>query len=94
LTAAQVAIDVLSQTDFFTVLTPDQLQAVAAISQLQEHAEDVRIATASCVTPCTVLAIDGDTLNDLMEQDTALGFQLMKQLNLLVTRTLTAFAAG
>ena len=36
----------------------------------------------------------GDTLNDLMEQDTALGFQLMKQLNLLVTGTLTAFAAG
>jgi hypothetical protein len=29
-----------------------------------------------------------------MEQDTALGFQLMKQLNLLVTGTLTAFAAG
>jgi len=43
---------------------------------------------------CTVLAIDGDALVDLMEQDNALGFQLMKRLNLLVTGTLTAFAAA
>jgi hypothetical protein len=148
LTPPRAPADVLSQTDFFAVLTPDQLRRVGSISQIQEHAEGVRIynhgdpakyfyvlaagmvrfaigfgnrkasagdilrrgnvfgwaaltpgakcriATASCVTHCTVLAIDGDTLNDLMEQDTALGFQLMKQLNLLVTGTLTAFAAG
>jgi CRP/FNR family transcriptional regulator, cyclic AMP receptor protein len=147
-TRSRVPTDVLSQTDFFAVLTPEQLQRVAAISQLQEHPEGVRIynhgdpatyfyvladgivrfvigfgnrnasagdilrrgnvfgwaaltpgaksriATASCVTRCTVLAIDGDALNDVMEQDTALGFQLMKQLNLLVTGTLAAFAAG
>jgi len=53
-----------------------------------------RIATASCVTPCTVLAIDGDALIELMEQDNALGYQLMKQLNLLITGTMSAFAAG
>lgn len=53
-----------------------------------------RIATASCVTPCTVLAINGDALVELMEQDHSLGFRVMKQLNFLITGTLTAFAAG
>jgi len=148
LTRPRAPMDVLSQTDFFAVLTPEQLHRVAAISQLQEHEEGFRIyghgdaakyfyvlaegtvrfaigfgdrrapggdmlrrgnvfgwaaltpgakcriATASCVTPSTVLAIEGDALIDLMEQDPALGFQLMKQLNLLITGTLTAFAAG
>lgn len=53
-----------------------------------------RIATASCVTPCTVLAIDGDGLVELMECDHTLGFQLMTQLNHMITGTLVAFAAG
>jgi CRP/FNR family transcriptional regulator, cyclic AMP receptor protein len=53
-----------------------------------------RIATASCLTPCTVLAIDGDVLVELMERDHTLGYRIMKQLNLLITGTLTAFAAG
>lgn len=53
-----------------------------------------RIATATCLTPCTVLALDGARLMDLMEQDNRLGFQIMKQLNHLVTGTLTAFVAG
>jgi CRP/FNR family transcriptional regulator, cyclic AMP receptor protein len=53
-----------------------------------------RIATASCVTSCSVLVIDGVALVDFMEQDHSLGYQIMKQLNLLITGTLTAFAAG
>jgi toluene monooxygenase system ferredoxin subunit len=148
LTRSRAPLDVLSQTDFFAALAPEQLARVAAICQLQECAEGLRIynhgdsakyfyvlaegtvrfaigfgsrhaaagdilrrghvfgwaaltpgaryriATASCVTPCTVLAIDGDALMGLMEQDTALGYRLMKQLNLLITGTLTAFAAA
>lgn len=53
-----------------------------------------RIATASCLTPCTVLAISGEELLRLMEEDHTLGFQIMKQLNLLITGTLAAFVAG
>lgn len=53
-----------------------------------------RIATASCLTPCTVVAFDGAALLELMERDFALGYRIMKQLNVLITGTLTAFAAG
>jgi len=54
----------------------------------------LRIATASCVTPCSILAIDGEAFVELMEQDPSMGFQVMKQVNLLITGTLAAFAAG
>lgn len=54
----------------------------------------VRIATASCLTPCQFLAIDGPSLIRLMEEDHTLGYRLMAQLNRLITSTLTAFAAG
>ncbi len=54
----------------------------------------VRIATASCLSPCTFLAIDGAGLLALMEADHTLGFRLATQLNRLVTGTLTTFAAG
>ncbi len=144
----RAATDVLSQTDFFSVLTDQQRASVSRICGRQDfpeaqpiynHGEPAkyfyvlaegtvrfavgfgrrnasagdmlrrgnvfgwaaltpaakyRIATASCLTPCTVLAIEGDEFLDLMEQDNALGFQVMKQLNLLITGTLTAFAAG
>ncbi len=53
-----------------------------------------RIATATCVTPCTVLALDGNACFTLMQADHTLGFHLMTRLNLLVTGTLTAFVAG
>ncbi len=53
-----------------------------------------RIASAVCLTPCTVLAINGDQLLLLMEADHSLGFRLMKQLNILITGNLTAFASG
>lgn len=55
---------------------------------------NVRIATASCLTPCSVLALDGDSLLHLMEQDHTLGYRLMSQLNILITGTLIAFAGG
>lgn len=57
-------------------------------------ASNVRIATASCLTPCSVLAIDGNSLLRLMEQDHTLGYRLMSQLNILITGTLIAFAGG
>jgi toluene monooxygenase system ferredoxin subunit len=53
-----------------------------------------RIATAYCLTPCEVVAIDGRALNALMEEDSALGFALMKKLAVLLTSELVAFAAG
>lgn len=53
-----------------------------------------RIATAYCLTPCTVLALRGAGLAALMESDHALGYALMKQLSILLTSELTAFAAG
>lgn len=55
---------------------------------------NVRIATASCLTPCSFLAVDGAGLVRLMEQDHTLGYRVMKQLTLLITGTLTAFAGG
>ena len=53
-----------------------------------------RLATASCLSPCRFLVIDGAGLIVLMEQDHTLGYRLMTQLNRLVTGTLTAFAGG
>ena len=53
-----------------------------------------RIATAACVTPCTVLSVEGDRLLELMEEDNGIGYQLMKQLSILITSKMTAFAAG
>lgn len=53
-----------------------------------------RIATAYCLTPCEVIAIDGGALIALMESDSALGFALMKRLAVLLTSELVAFAAG
>ena len=55
---------------------------------------NVRIATACCLSPCRLLAIDGAGLIVLMEHDHTLGYRLMKQLNRLITGTLTSFAAG
>jgi CRP-like cAMP-binding protein len=53
-----------------------------------------RIATALAITPCTVLAINGDQLTVMMDGDNALGYRLMRQLNELITGNLTAFASG
>ena len=139
---------ILSQTDFFQGLTPNQIDRVAAVSEMQqfegghqvyrigEPAKAVyvlvdgtvmmsigfggrnakagnivrrgdvfgwaaltpgcnqRIATASCLSPCDILAVDGVGLMNLMEQDHTLGYRLMTQLTRLITGTLTAFAGG
>lgn len=53
-----------------------------------------RIATASCMTASSLLAIDGSNLLRLMERDHTLGYRLMSQLNRLITSTLSAFAGG
>jgi toluene monooxygenase system ferredoxin subunit len=53
-----------------------------------------RIATAYCLTPCSVIALDGAALVGLMEADHTLGYALMKQLSILLTTELKAFAAG
>jgi CRP-like cAMP-binding protein len=53
-----------------------------------------RIATAYCLTPCEVVAIDGAALRALMESDTALGYALLKKLAVLLTSELASFAAG
>lgn len=55
---------------------------------------NLRIATATCLTSCVFLAIDGSSLMRLMEQDHTLGYRVMTQLNRLITGTLTAFAGG
>jgi CRP-like cAMP-binding protein len=53
-----------------------------------------RIATASCMSACSLLTIDGASLLALMERDHTLGYRLMSQLNRLITSTLSAFAGG
>lgn len=53
-----------------------------------------RIATAHCLTPCTVLSIDGGALLSLMESDNVLGYRLMKRLNALISGNLKHFVAG
>jgi CRP-like cAMP-binding protein len=53
-----------------------------------------RIATASCITPCTALALDGRMLIRLMQNDHSLGYAVMREVSLLITSTLTAYAAG
>ncbi len=53
-----------------------------------------RIATAYCLTPCDVVAIDGAALAALMDGDSALGYALLKKLAVLLTSELTSFAAG
>ncbi|MBS0445893.1 MAG: cyclic nucleotide-binding domain-containing protein [Proteobacteria bacterium] len=54
----------------------------------------LRIATASCLTPCSFLAIDGGRLLTLMEEDHTLGYRLATQLTRLITSTFTGFAGG
>ena len=53
-----------------------------------------RIATAYCLTSCELIAIEGAALYALMESDAPLGYSLMKQLAVLLTSELVAFAAG
>ena len=53
-----------------------------------------RIATAYCLTPCTVIALEGAALQALMERDHDIGYAIMKRLAVLLTSELATFAAG
>ena len=53
-----------------------------------------RIATAYCLTACSVVALAGADLHTLMERDHGLGYAVMKRLTVLLTTELTSFAAG
>jgi CRP-like cAMP-binding protein len=53
-----------------------------------------RIATASCVTPCAIVAIEGDALLRLMDLDHSLGYAIMSRVSLLITSTITALVTG
>lgn len=55
---------------------------------------NLRIATASCIAPSTLLVLDGKEVLKLMEADHTIGYRLMTQLSSLITSTLTAFAGG
>ena len=55
---------------------------------------NLRIATASCIAPSTLLILKGTKVLDLMEGDHTIGYRLMTQLSSLITSTLTAFAGG
>lgn len=53
-----------------------------------------RIATAFCLTNCAVIALNGNALIELMDNDHGTGYAVMKQLAVLLTSELTSFAAG
>jgi len=53
-----------------------------------------RIATASCITACTMLVLDGRRVISMMQNDHSLGYAVMREVSLLITSTLTAYAAG
>ncbi|MGH8729873.1 MAG: Crp/Fnr family transcriptional regulator [Burkholderiales bacterium] len=53
-----------------------------------------RIANAFCLTSCVVVAMNGNEILRLMDQDHTLGYVIMKRLNKLITGELAAFAAG
>ena len=53
-----------------------------------------RIATAYCLTACSVVAVVGGELMALMDADLGLGYAIMKKLAVLLTSELTSFAAG
>lgn len=55
---------------------------------------NLRVATASCLAPCVLLALNGERLLALMEQDHTIGYRLTTQLTRLITGTLSALAGG
>ena len=53
-----------------------------------------RIASATCITPCVLIAINGTEFLDLMERHNDIGYRVMKQLSKLITSNMISFAAG
>jgi len=62
----------------------------AALIRSKQH----RMGTASCVSDCSVVEVDGDALLGLMDQDHSLGYALMSRVTLLMTSTITAIVTG
>lgn len=54
----------------------------------------LRIGTATCLTDCLLLAIDGASLLAALEDDHTMGYLIMARLNRLITGTMTSFAGG
>jgi toluene monooxygenase system ferredoxin subunit len=78
------------ETSAGEIIRPGEVFGWAALVEGTQR----RIATAYCLTPCEVLALPGARLLALMEEDHGLGYCLMKQLAILLTRELKTFAAG
>lgn len=53
-----------------------------------------RIATASCMTSCSVVAIEGEALLNRMDRDHSLGYAIMSRVSLLIASTITALVTG
>ena len=53
-----------------------------------------RMGTASCVTACGVIAIDGEALLRFMDRDHSLGYAVMSGVSLLTASTITALVTG
>lgn len=54
----------------------------------------LRVGTASCLVPASAFVLDGRRMLAAMEADHGLGYVILKELTLLITGTLAAFAAG
>lgn len=78
------------QTHAGQILKRGELFGWAALMENTQQ----RIAAALAITPCTVIAVNGDQLLVLMDQDHTLGYRIMQQLNVLITGNLTSFASG
>lgn len=78
------------QTHAGQILNRGELFGWAALVETAQQ----RIAAALTITSCKVIAINGDQLLVLMDQDHTLGYRIMQQLNALITGNLTSFASG
>ena len=65
-----------------SIMTSRQVFGWAALIEHQPE----RIATAVCIQPSSVLAINGDKIMSIFEEDTAGGFKVMKRLSSMIAR--------
>lgn len=65
-----------------SIMTSRQVFGWAALIEHQPE----RVATAVCVEPSSVLAINGDKLMTIFEADTAGGFKVMRRLSSMIAR--------
>ncbi len=65
-----------------SIMTSRQVFGWAALIEHQPE----RVATAVCIEPSSVLAINGDQLMTIFEEDTAGGFKVMRRLCSMIAR--------